>query len=191
MDIFKDLEQAVRFAYALEQYKDSGSLVLVRHALNEAGVKGEIGPHDLLPDRLAELRAHAKQLLAAIHGQLLRAEAASLTATFSRDWDERRAAVAVLAPYFRHLLARIVDNQKLVDKLVARHYIAVRDRGVGWDLDSLSAEFKIPKSRLTRATHALDHCARQLEMMALGTLREVAGPQQVRSQPKNKEPAHA
>lgn len=190
MDIFDNMAQAVRFAFCLEAYREAGgALVLVQMALRDAGVKLAL---DAQPEQLAALRTQAHAISLALHADLLRVESAALTAAFSRNWDERRAAVQVLAPYYRNLLARLVDNPKLVDKLVARHYIAQRDRGTGWDLDSLSHEFKLPKSRLTRATHALDHVARQLEALALHSLREALGlPEAKNAALQAQEVAHA
>ena len=70
-------------------------------------------------------------------------------------------------------------------------YIAVRERGAGWSLDELSGEFCIPKSKLTRATHALDHCARKLEAMALNSLREALGLPEARKAPTHAQPREA
>lgn len=175
MDIFKDLKQAVRFAFALEQYRDSrtGATTAVRQALVDVGINATPAQLEATPP--AVIGEYGYQILLQIHGKLLKVEAAALTAAYSRDWEGRRAAVDLLTPHFYYPLARIADNKRLVDKLVTRHYIAHRERGAGWDIASLSQEFKTPKSRITRAAQIVEHCARQIETMALNTLREALG----------------
>lgn len=163
---FQNMKQQLQFAFNLTQYagNPSSPLTLTRMALAQSGVLAGEKPD---PDRLAAL---ARRTLATLRADLLRYERASLIAAFSRDWDERRAAVQDLAPFFVAPLARLVDDKKLADRLVTRHYIAVRERGEGWGLPAIAEQFGVARERVHRASHLIDQRARQLESVALDTL---------------------
>lgn len=173
--MFRDMKQQVQFAFNLAQYAGNPSslLTLTRMALAAAGMLASEAPD------LDRLHATARRTLATLRADLLGYERASLTAAFSRDWDERRLAVRDLVPFFVHPLARLVDDRKLVERLVACHYIAVRERGPAWGIPAIADEFGVGRERAHRASMLVDQRARQLEDVALQNLehalvREVA-----------------
>lgn len=173
--MFRDMKQQLQFAFNLAQYdgNPSSPLTLTRMALAQSGVMASAAP-----DHVA-LAALARRTLAALRADLLGYERASLTAAFSRDWEERRGAVLQLAPFFRAPLARLVDDRALIETLVRRHYIAGRERGPSWQLPAIAEQYKAARDRVARAALEIDKRARQLEGVALGTIeaamqREVA-----------------
>jgi hypothetical protein len=176
MDIFENTAQAVRFAFVLDQYIGARSS-MVRVALADAGITL---PVPTSKEQLFEINAYATQLRGAIN-DLLGYERSSLIAAYSRNWPERRAAAEALGPFHAHLLARLLDNRTLIGKLVTRHYIAERERGASWALQSLADEHKAAGDRVKRAARLIDENARKLEAIALVGLRIAM---------ENKEPAH-
>lgn len=177
MDIFETTAQAVRFAFVLGQYVgDSSSMVRV--ALADAGITL---PAPTSKEQLIEIRDYARDLRATI-GNLLGYERASLTAAYSRNWPERRAAAEALTQFHARLLTRLLANHTLIEKLVTRHYIAERERGANWGLQDIANEYKAAGDKVKRAARLIDENARKLEAVALDSLQHAMN---------RKEPAHA
>jgi hypothetical protein len=169
MEIFKDTAQALRFAFTLEQYPgDATSSGNALHmALHDTGVPYEVVREGPSPERLRE---QAAALLLALRGNLIASERAALTATYSRNWDDKRGAVEQLQNLFYPHLQRHLADRRVVDKLVTRHYIAVRDRGNGWTVREISAQFGVARDRLLAGIAVIDDTARDLERLALAHL---------------------
>lgn len=165
--IFRTTAQALRFAFAFEQYPFGGpasSETMVRVALAEVGQSAAVVLAEHTPE---QLRAQARCLLVRVGADLLAIERAAVVATWSRNWVARRGAVATLQRYYLHPLARLIDDTKLIDQLVMRHYLAAHDRGAGWSLDEIADQFKVGRDRVRRAASLIDTHARQLERAAL------------------------
>jgi hypothetical protein len=182
MQIFNDTTHALRFAFALEHQPDAMSeLTSVRMALAELGaaaLRNVPWHHDP-----GALRKQGQDLLHAVNGNLMRYEAATLIARYSRNWEDRRKAVVSLHSYYRTPLARLVDDFQLMERLVTRHYLAERDRGAGWSLAAISEQFGASKERLVRASEVIVNHAEHLEKSALVHLEAVLN--------KTKEESHA
>jgi len=187
--IFTDTRQAARFAFALEAYPLGSQGAAVRLALADA--RATVKP-ELPPGTSNEsLRDYGQQVRRAIDADLLRAEAAALTAAFSRDIDQRRAAIRTLHPLFCNLLARLTDDRALVFKLLERNYMPLRERGAKWELSALADEFKAGRTRVVRAAQAIDNCASQLERQALASLAAQLQPKADAKAQQEPEAAHA
>jgi len=174
MDIFKDYRQAVHFAFSLAHQADLEGLVsrasLVTVALNEAHVNV---PRVLLDAPTLEyIGRFGDEANKAIELGLSSHERDALIAAYSRDWEARRQAAGRLQPSYRIPLTSWVSNQHLVDKLVKRHYIAVRDRGNGWSIPEICDEFKASIGRVTTAVREIERIAKELETLALATLAQ-------------------
>jgi phage terminase large subunit-like protein len=167
--IFTDLAQRVRFAFVLAQYPGeppAAANTAVRAALAHVRAK----PQEVTAQLLVDLRVEANQVTEQVQA-LPAYERAALIAAYSSNWDDKRTAMDTLRSYFTPLLARMVDNPRLVERLVKRHYIARRDRGSGWSQDDIAREFSIGMERLAHAVGAVDQHAKVLEHAALQTLQ--------------------
>lgn len=174
MHIFTNPDQALRFAFILDEYP--GDLaspgLMVRAALHEAGIDRlqlnlNIVPHE-------QVRAETERIVKLVReGDLLQYERAALIVHYSRNWDDKRAAAAKLAPYFYQGLRNVIDDTKVIDKLVARHYIAERERHGSWALPSIADQFTISYNRILQANEFVGRTARQLETAALGSVRRL------------------
>lgn len=167
--IFNDIKQRLRFAFTFRNLRpDITSLtgrVLV--AANEVKVQPTLGQSLLAsPERLAE---DAEQVVAEVLS-LQRHESAALVASFAQNWESRRIAADTLRDHYRPLLSRTIDDRHLLEKLVARHYIADRQRGTSWALRSMAHEFGIEYERLVKAADTLAEHAKALEHAALQSL---------------------
>lgn len=143
--MFRDMKQQLQFAFNFTQHSAHGT-------------------------DAAELATLAKRTLLHLRADLLDLERASLVAAFTRDELERRAAVTVLSPLFRELLRHLECAPELVDKLLRRHYIPVRERGPAWELPAIADQFKAARDRVARASQEIDKRARALEQAALEAL---------------------
>jgi hypothetical protein len=178
--IFDTIKQAVQFSHIITAFPGDthhAMGTMVQHALHEAGIDTTGKPDMRKLTVLDGLVADAKRLLM-LEGQLERLEACALTATYSRDWAARRSAVHVLVNL--HYAPRLARNRMAMDRnfvatLVARHYIAERERGAAWDLASISDQYSASKERTKAAAHEINNIARLLEYQALNDLRRIAG----------------
>lgn len=174
LSIFGDTRQAVRFAFALDAYPIGCKGAAVRLALADARVTHK--PELPAGAQADDLRAIAHRVLATVRASALQPEGALLTAAYTRDTRERASAIVILHPLFCILLQHLVDNRKLVRKLLDRHYTPIKERGQSWELYALADEFKCGHERTRRAAQALDECARKLECLALRTLQQALEP---------------
>lgn len=168
MDVFRDITQALRFAFTLEQYPAEPGAAhgsMVRLALSEAGIT--LSREAVARHATSEYHEYAADLRTAVRSALLPYEASSLIAMYSRDWAERRRAAETLASFHARLLSGLIDDNQLIAKLVTRHYIAERERGSSWALHDIAAEFNVSRERITRAARHIESHARQLDTVAL------------------------
>lgn len=173
MKIFSTYTQALRFAFALQAAPGEGGAShasMVKLALNQAGADV---PGVLLDGAtLGMIGQFAAQLRDAVTLGLPRYEGLALVATYSHDWDARRAAVDVLQPFFRAPLRHVADDPKLVDKMVTRHYIAQRERGEGWGIDDIARELRVAVTRVANLGATIETIARGVEEEALAMLEQ-------------------
>ena len=161
--ILRDTVKRVKFAFALRQFGGDQSGVLVMQALRDVDLD-----HD--GETPEQLREKANQLLLAMETELFPAERESLIALYSQNWRQRRAAADFLPIYFRPYLDGVVKNPHSVDKLVARHFIAERDRDHGWSLAELAGELREDRDALREAADRIAIEADKLVSVALENL---------------------
>lgn len=163
MKIFKDYAQAADFAYGLEAHPGEGGAShasMVKLALTNAGVNV---PGVLLDaPTLDVIGEFGESLRVAVLLGMPRYEAKALIAVHSLDWQAKRASVEVLKPFFRGALQGMANDARLVDKLVARHYLAQRDRGTGWSIEEIAREFGAGLGRVTNLDTAVVTIAEHL-----------------------------
>lgn len=167
--IFKDTAQRVRFAFNFNSLpRDSAALPSrVMMSMREAQVhQTDAAVAATMPYFYSDdARAVLDEVLA-----LQQHEQAALVATCSHDWENRRIACDQLRDHYRPILSRIIDDRHLLSKLVIRHYIAERERGSSWSLNSISHEFNVEAERIKRAADLIDQHAKSLERAALQSL---------------------
>lgn len=167
--IFTDTKQRLRFALTFTQLSpDITSLPgRVMVTINEVKATPSLGQSLMAtPEKLAQ-DAHevVTETLA-----LQKHEKSALVALYSPNWELRRIAANELRDHYRPLLSRTIDDRHLLEKLVARHYIADRQRGTSWALRSMAHEFGIEYERLVKAADTLAEHAKALEHAALQSL---------------------
>lgn len=171
MKIFKDYPQALNFAYSLAAHPGEGGASnssMVKLALNDAEVKV---PGVLLDGpTLTMIGEFAPKLRDAVSYGLPRYDAQTLIAKYSLDWAAKRAAVAILQPYYRPALAPYADDPRLVERMVTRHYLASRERGASWNIDHISRDFSCAVERVANIGAAIETIARGMEQEALALL---------------------
>lgn len=171
MKIFKDYPQALRFAFALQAHPGEGGASnssMVKLALNEADAK--IPGVALDGPTLTMIGEFAPKLRDAVALGLPRYDAQTIIAKYSHDWAAKRAAVAILQPYYRPALAPYADNPRLIERMVTRHYLASRERGPGWGVDDISRDFSCAVERVANIGAAIETIARGMEQEALELL---------------------
>lgn len=142
--ILRDTAKRVKFAFALQQFGGAQSGVLVMQALREV----DLDDDGQTPE---QLREYANRLILTIDTELFPSERECLIALYSQNWRQRRVAAGLLPMYFRPHVGSVVKNPHSVDKLVARHFIAERDRGHGWELADLAEELREDRDTLRQA----------------------------------------
>lgn len=163
--IFKDTAQRLRFAFAFIS-QPAFVATLPRKVLMALHESGALDGSSYSPEALAaDAKAMIEELTALQHH-----EQAALVASYSYDWPARRIACDQLRDHYRPILSRIVDDRHLLGKLVTRHYIAERERGSSWSLNSISHEFNVEAERIKRAADLIDQHAKSLERAALQSL---------------------
>lgn len=169
---FSSMKQAVQFAFnQVTVPSHPGAVSITLAVLSEVGVaRGDVDADEV---KMGVLRSYADQVLRAIREDLNPAESASLEAAFSRDWSKKRLAVAVLSSHFKTHLTRTIGNPRLIDDLVTRHYIAVRDRGHDWTIPGLGERYKCNGDRVSAAAIKINELARALEDEALANVRRI------------------
>lgn len=173
MKIFDDFKQATKFAFLLCTGPETPQISHAQQvlmALREAGSKA---PGVLLDaPTLAMIGRFGAELLNAVELGMMSTERAVLIAHYSTDWEERRTVTAWLQNHYHVQLSHVAGNPKLVDRIVSRHYIAERDRGQGWTVEDIAAEFKIGFHKLLKAIALLEKLDTEIHENALATLAQ-------------------
>lgn len=167
MTIFKDVGQAVHFAFVMEQYTASmgGSMHYldeVRRVRNGA----EINFADLTP---TEIRVQCRSVRDLVWSKLPMLEASALAARFSHDQKIQTAAIIDVADHFMPQL-RDKGDPVLIRRVFVRHYVAEENRGPEWTIRSLADWHRVSKDRVQRLAKLVAQLVEQIEAQAMDLL---------------------
>lgn len=179
--IFRNVSQALHFAFVIEQYPPAGASnvrTVIGILKKEMGIR--LDEADTTTMRLEglsplEVRAQCADIRAQVRRQLDELHAQALEARFSEERDVKRFAIRCLAA---HAAAQLVVSVDCALALCWRHYMPADRRDRDFTFRQIAEQYGISKDKAARAAGKLALILAELEADGMEQLAhdfEIAG----------------
>lgn len=164
--IFKDVGQALHFAFMVEQYPNGSKSSLVRVA-REA--MGERRNPEIDFGGLSQTEVHAQcaNIRHSVWESLTSTEAAAMVAKYSHNTAARERAMLIVGAHIRQHLDEKLSDHVLADHLLRRHYLEESAMSVR----QIGLLHGVSKDKIHRLAVLLARQADRLEAQAMDNLR--------------------